>query len=132
MVFEPTLAARAANAETAIRSILRGEPYDEWVASALNEGLGVCRQLLVGVQEPRSVNSFSDPDTSEGVLFFERQFQEKSGVVLQDMVEKLRQLVESRGSAPIPAQDLRTHLETFRKLSLRLCEQDQLLERTFA
>jgi hypothetical protein len=132
MIFEPTLAAQAANAETALRSILRGDQYDEWVASALEEGLGVCRQLLVGVQESGSMSYFSDPGTYEGILFFENKFHEKSREVLQDLERKLEQVVGLGGAAEIPAPDLRPLLEIFRELSLRLCAQDQLVERTLA
>jgi len=131
MSFQPSLAARASNADTAIRGVLRGN-YDDWISAALTEGVEACRQLLAGIQTPNQLSYFTHPETREGVLFLQGKYYDKSGALLEQLVGDLVRIIESQGRAAIPIGQLSEYGRLFRQLSRRICEQDQILERTLA
>jgi len=128
---QATLAVKAANAEMAIGSVLRGD-YDEWVRCALRQGLEACSELLAGINaKPGVFNFFSHPETHGGLQFLRQEFPAEE--CQRRQLEEIRKTLQSLESEVKPSPALRRlmkeHQTFFEALSRQLASDDELERR---
>jgi len=138
MPFQPSLAARAADTDTAIQSALRGE-YDPWVDEALRGGLEACEQILRGLGfQPGVVNYFSYPDTHEALAFLRRYVDgADEDRILRDAIAEAKAslaqlLADKRLAGQVSeklATRLRDHSRLFSQLAANLATRQLALDR---